>query len=331
MTRFAIFALLFGLVFPFSGAEAQTVHLRDAAALDGEVEDRGSTFLLRLDRPLEARGPDGERLESLSIRKDRVLFIEPDSNEEVRRAQGKISGLLFRVGSSRIDDRLDAHHALKQYEPGMMFRPLMKGLLHSRPQVRYFCAFKLGELGSQEALSPLVKAALHDRDEGVRDAAFAASMKIGHPALFIPFAKALFASNEPVRLRAAAALGRLGDVRAVEYLVKRYAISGGGSGARNSISSVTSQAYVKDFDVEIAQAAQIADPIIDVLNSGAVLDAKVVGIYGTMTVTETRVISKSLEDLTGRSFGPNPEAWKSWWVGEERKRAAAAKAASDDG
>lgn len=330
MIRFAGFALLFGLIFFPRGAEAQTVHLRDAGALDAEVEDQGSTFVLRLDRPLESRR-DGEKVDSITLRKDRVLFIEPDSNEEIRKIQGKISGLLYRVGSSRIDERLDAHHALKQYDAGMLFRPLMKGLLHSRPQVRYHCAFKLGELGSQEALSPLVKAALHDRDEGVRDAAFAASMKIGHPALFVPYAKALFASSEPVRLRAAAALGRLGDVRAVEYLVKRYAISGGSS-ARNSISSMTSQAYVKDFDVEIAQAAQIADPIVGVLNSGAVLDAKVIGIYGTMTVIETRVISQSLEDLTGRSFGPNPEAWKSWWGDEKRKRAEAAKeSASDEG
>ncbi len=43
---------------------------------------------------------------------------------------------------------------------------------------------------------------------------------------------------------------------------------------RASISVINEVSYVKDFDVEIAQAATIADPIIDVVRDGVILDVK---------------------------------------------------------
>ena len=44
--------------------------------------------------------------------------------------------------------------------------------------------------------------------------------------------------------------------------------------ARANIAVMNQVAYVKDFDVEIAQAASIADPIIDVIQDGVVLDVR---------------------------------------------------------
>ncbi len=44
--------------------------------------------------------------------------------------------------------------------------------------------------------------------------------------------------------------------------------------ARANIAVLNQVAYVKDFDVEIAQAASIADPIIDVVQDGVVLDVR---------------------------------------------------------
>lgn len=43
---------------------------------------------------------------------------------------------------------------------------------------------------------------------------------------------------------------------------------------RASISVINEVSYVKDFDVEIAQAAVIADPIIDIVRDGVILDVK---------------------------------------------------------
>jgi type II secretory pathway component GspD/PulD (secretin) len=44
--------------------------------------------------------------------------------------------------------------------------------------------------------------------------------------------------------------------------------------ARANIAVMNQVAYVKDFDVQIAQAASIADPIIDVVQDGVVLDVR---------------------------------------------------------
>lgn len=43
---------------------------------------------------------------------------------------------------------------------------------------------------------------------------------------------------------------------------------------RSNLTVVNQVVYVKDFDVEIAQAASIADPIIDVVNDGVILDVR---------------------------------------------------------
>jgi len=44
--------------------------------------------------------------------------------------------------------------------------------------------------------------------------------------------------------------------------------------ARANLSVLNQVAYVQDFDVEIAQAASIADPIIDVIQDGVILDVR---------------------------------------------------------
>jgi type II secretory pathway component GspD/PulD (secretin) len=43
---------------------------------------------------------------------------------------------------------------------------------------------------------------------------------------------------------------------------------------RANITVINHVAYVKDFDVEIAQAAVIADPIVDVVREGVILDVR---------------------------------------------------------
>jgi Flp pilus assembly secretin CpaC/tetratricopeptide (TPR) repeat protein len=44
--------------------------------------------------------------------------------------------------------------------------------------------------------------------------------------------------------------------------------------ARSNLTVMNQVAYVKDFDVEIAQASSIADPIIDVVQDGVILDVR---------------------------------------------------------
>ena len=44
--------------------------------------------------------------------------------------------------------------------------------------------------------------------------------------------------------------------------------------ARANIAVMNQVAYVQDFDVEIAQGASIADPVIDVIQDGVILDVR---------------------------------------------------------
>ncbi len=303
---------------------ADRVHLHDAGVLEGVVErsDHGYSVVLT---PASATRLGRSAKQPLLLPLESVLFVERDPSGGVPSKFSEIRSTLHDIGSSMVDRRLEALATLRQYGPGELYRPLLRGLEHSKVRVRAYCAFRLGELGSRDAIGALTDLAVTDTDPGVRDTAFAATTKIGHPQLFRFYTKQLFQRREATRLAAARALGALGDVRAVEYLVRRYAISGGGS-SRGFVSSTQSTAYVRDFDVEVAQAAVIADPVIGIAQSGAVLDARVVGIFGTMSTVEKRVISESLEDLTGRRFGPNPDAWESWW--KEHRAAEAARESS---
>jgi hypothetical protein len=157
-----------------------------------------------------------------------------------------------------------------------------------------------------------------DRNKKVR----AAAAEIGKPAITADavtyMAGGLGHSNAKVRVRTAEAMGQLGHAAAIDLLVKagphaatglRRAANDTGA-SRGHIAFLKQQAYIRDFDVEVAQASFIADPKVDVLQSGAVLDATVVG------VTEIRRIVYAYRDalklLSGRDPGVDPRRWSSW-------------------
>jgi hypothetical protein len=76
--------------------------------------------------------------------------------------------------------------------------------------------------------------------------------------------------------------------------------------------AITSQiAYVKDYDVEVAQTAFIADPVVDVIQDGAVLETAVIHVQ-----VERRLYRDALRHLTGADFGTKPGAWRRWLDGK---------------
>lgn len=129
-------------------------------------------------------------------------------------------------------------------------------------------------------------------------------------------ANGLVHPNAKVRQRTAEAFGELGHADAVKLLVMAGPnaaaglAGGGGSSPRAYIAFVNQQAYIRDFDVEVAQAAFIAEPKVDVLQSGTVLDVTVVG------VVEERIIiqayRRALQKLTRLDPGADPRSWANW-------------------
>ena len=104
----------------------------------------------------------------------------------------------------------------------------------------------------------------------------------------IPFVKALHSKHLGLVANAARALAALGDRRGLVYLVKR--ISGHGDSPRVVIESLTKLSYIRDYDVEIAQAANIANPVVGTATEGIVFDIEVLDLAIERTVVETILI-----------------------------------------
>ncbi len=115
--------------------------------------------------------------------------------------------------------------------------------------------------------------------------------------------------NQEVRARAASALGYSGYPAAIPALV---AALGSGSSSANHVPHAhvfigSQTAYVQDFDVEVANRTSVADPIVNVLPTGVVLDAGVVSV----TVHRT-VYTNALARITGHRAGRTEKSWSQW-------------------
>ena len=70
------------------------------------------------------------------------------------------------------------------------------------------------------------------------------------------------------------------------------------------------QSYIQDFDVEIAQAAAIGDPIVQTIRDGVILDYKILGGHGEGWIAERRArYAGALAALVGRDYG---EDWAAY-------------------
>jgi hypothetical protein len=137
-------------------------------------------------------------------------------------------------------------------------------------------------------------------------------------------------SNGRFRIRTAEAFGRLKDPAALPILVaagpraavnlRRQGLPGGATRAHMAV--VSQQSYIRDFDVEVAQAAMIANPVVGVIQSGTVLDVTVMAV-----TTHRNLILDSYRDaireIAGADPGKDPEKWKEWL---EKQRQAKANA-----
>ncbi|MBL8750694.1 MAG: hypothetical protein JNK78_16160 [Planctomycetes bacterium] len=121
--------------------------------------------------------------------------------------------------------------------------------------------------------------------------------------------------NGKVRIRTAEAFANLGHSDAVKMIVMAgpsagAGLAGGGNGVRAHVAFLQQQAYIRDYDVEVAQAAFVADPKVDALTSGTVLDVTVAGVYEETVIV--RAWQRALKDLTKSDPGADPRTWASW-------------------
>jgi hypothetical protein len=156
-----------------------------------------------------------------------------------------------------------------------------------------------------------------DGSSEVRDAAAALYVDRGlvDTAAVHYLAPGLMHGNGKVRMRTAEAFAAMGHPDAVKLLVLAgpnagVALASADQGVRGHVAFLNQQAYIRDFDVEVASAAFIADPKIDTLISGSVLDVTVVGVFEEVHIV--RAYQQALKRLTNSDPGKDPRSWAGW-------------------
>jgi hypothetical protein len=117
------------------------------------------------------------------------------------------------------------------------------------------------------------------------------------------YEKQLTNPKQMLQVRSAQALGELGFEAAAGPLVKALADTWRPN--RVHIVNTRQIAYVKDYDVEVAQTAFIADPVVDVLQEGTVLEVALISVS-----IVRRVYRDALVRVTGVDFGVDPKKWR---------------------
>lgn len=208
-----------------------------------------------------------------------------------------------------------ARLALARTDDALVVRAALATLYDADPKVRIASCRLLARIGDEAALRPLILSGARDTDPGVRREAVLAAAAFGHDDTAIPYVRALGSKNPRLAGHAAEALALIGDQRAAGYIVKR--LRSHGSSTRNYVSFMTQVSYVRDYDVEIAQASNIANPDVATISEGVILDVKVLDAAYTKTWVEPLLV-KAFNDLSGQRLRSADEVRA--WYAENRER-----------
>lgn len=326
-------------------AEAAQVDAKDAQGqyrLALKAEEAGLTDLARAayrrvlefdpDHPAARRALGYERLEGEWVdsatakrRKGLVLYrgrwmlpaeVESASDRETpdgtqaAKDEARARNLVRSLATGTAPLQQAARSALARTDDTLLVAAALATLYDKDPRVRIASCRLLAQVGDEAALRPLILSGARDKDPGVRREAVLAAGAFGHDDTAIPFVRALGSSNPRLAGHAAEALALLGDQRAAGYIVKR--LRSHGSSTRNFVSFMTQVSYVRDYDVEIAQASNIANPDVATISEGVILDVKVLDAAYTKTWIEP-ILVKAFNDLAGQSLRSADEV-RAWYA-----------------
>jgi hypothetical protein len=267
----------------------------------------------------ELVGDLAPQLDVPALRDPALRDVDPTNDDAIAKLLGGVA-----MSSPAVQEL--AIGQLRELRPDAeLKRALRESLTSHSDRVRCLSAlalrrlFPTGELGVEE-LQPLIQHSVLDGSESVRAEACRALRDVENPALIVPAVRALASENAALRENSAQALGTMAYPAAVEpliaHLAKLNAIARASSPSGNPRGSIfvgKQTAYIQDFDVEVAQFQAVADPQINVLIEGSVLDARVLSSSSMRVSTEARYVRRSLEQITGEDFGGSNRSWLDWW------------------
>ena len=203
-------------------------------------------------------------------------------------------------------------HAMPNQRLGLV--DLRRGLKCENLGVRRAAAALAARQGERDLLLPLIEGSLRDADGGARAACALAASHVDENQALGRWTVALWRAKEAEeRVQAAEHLGNFGNANTVPALV--YALAASNARPAGGYIYLGRQiAIVGDVDVEVAQAAAIADPVVTVIQEGTVLEER------PISTSITRTVMRSLGRLTGANPGPNEADWLRWYEEQEKAR-----------
>lgn len=260
---------------------------------------------------------DAHHEETLAFLTESRLIVTPPLNGSGDALVAQREELYRWASKSPSSVREIAIHELRKSEDSAAVQAeLLAGLGNFSIRRRAFCAQALGRLYPGEQVKRLLQHAVLDKSQDVRRQAAHALGNANQPGLIVPVVRALGSTNIRVRTQAAEALGNMDYAEGVEPLVSYIAVaqSSGTNRVPHGYIFVGKQtAYVQDFDVEVATFQAVADPQINVLLEGDVLEAGVSGVLEYSYAVESRAARASLGRLTGADPGNTGRSWQRWW------------------
>jgi len=193
---------------------------------------------------------------------------------------------------------------------------LDRGLRSPSASVRGFSAFALRRIDPKLRADALVRRSVVDPSPVVRTEAARALRDAKDESLARRVEAAFALEDGRLWANAAEALGEMGYRSSVPALAAGLAAlqsSGHPGGYRAHIIIGNQVAYVQDYNLEIAQGASIADPIVNVVEDATQLDVRVGGTSGYRIEVEGPTICRALGRLTGEKLPEKPAAWLAWW------------------
>lgn len=186
---------------------------------------------------------------------------------------------------------------------------LLSGLTHTDSDIRAGASERLAARRDRRVVRALTRASVSDTNPEARAAALSALKSLDYDRTPLYFGSALRAKDEAMRIRAAENLGSFSDSPLAPRVLADRWMEGWGGGPRVNLFVGQSVSYIRDFSVEVAQTAAIADPEVDVIHEGAILDFQSKGMRQLISRDEQAAYRNSMKQLLRRDLGPKPHAW----------------------
>ncbi len=303
------------------GPAKAAAHALDAGLLPEALE--------RLDRALSKDPTDRLALELIAnrspelpiatpglvaLRKGTNSHVDAAAIEPILREAARLGPAAREIVARELGLRVDAH----------TLGPVARGELDAADGARRsFGALLHARALPGRNLGPLLRQSLLDPSAAARTAGAQALGASADERVLGSLVRAFESEHAVLSLRAAQALGHRAEPEVLSILMGALQ-SGSGGGYRAPRAHIfvgRQHAYVQDFDVQVAQGSSIADPVINTLVEGAVLD---VGVQSVTAAGGSRiqVLRRAVQQITGADPGATHRQREKWWT--ERRAASAA-------